>query len=156
MSLNNNQEAAQTREQLKAQQQEQTRSARSKLAKHSRNISANEETEKKGFDIKAFFAMLVETVLSWFPKRDRAAARTKYKTKEDTKAVEKTASNGRRKRVRIRLFPIWLRLLLITILVAVSALVGAYVGYSVIGEGNPEQTFDKSTWQHILDLVNKE
>lgn len=59
-------------------------------------------------------------------------------------------------KVKIRLLPIWLRLIIVTVLIVVSVLAGAIVGYSVMGGGNVSDVFKKSTWTHIVDLVNKD
>lgn len=60
-----------------------------------------------------------------------------------------------RKKIRVRLIPIWLRLIIIAFLLSLSVMVGAMVGYSVLGNGKVADTFNKETWMHIIDLVNK-
>jgi DNA-directed RNA polymerase subunit beta len=55
--------------------------------------------------------------------------------------------------VRVRLIPIWLRLLLVIALFALSIAVGAVVGYGVLGNGEPMDVFEKSTWTHVMDLI---
>jgi polyferredoxin len=62
----------------------------------------------------------------------------------------------KKKKIRIRLFPIWLRILIVLFLIIVCFFVGAMIGYGVIGDGNPFDVFKKSTWTHIYDIVNKE
>ncbi len=57
---------------------------------------------------------------------------------------------------RIRLIPIWLRILILLAAIVIAAVAGAMVGYGVLGGGNPMDVLDKETWQHIFDLVNKE
>ncbi len=74
---------------------------------------------------------------------------------------EKQDNNGQEKFSskmfgRVRMFPIWLRLILVIVLAAVSLTIGAVIGYSVIGDGKAGDTFKKSTWTHIIDLVEKE
>lgn len=59
------------------------------------------------------------------------------------------------KRIKIRLFPIWLRILLVLFLLTVSIIAGAMIGYGVIGDGKPTDVFKKSTWTHMIDIVNK-
>ena len=71
-----------------------------------------------------------------------------------TEQPEKLADN--RKRIRVRLIPIWLRLVLVTLLIVASLLSGTMVGYGVIGSGKPFDALKKSTWTHITDLINKE
>lgn len=57
---------------------------------------------------------------------------------------------------RIRLIPIWLRIIIIVAIMAVAIIAGAMFGYGVLGGGNPMDVLNKETWQHIIDLVNKE
>lgn len=58
-------------------------------------------------------------------------------------------------RIKVRLLPIWLRLLIVIGLIFIAVLSGALLGYSVIGGGNAMDVFQKSTWTHIFDIVNK-
>lgn len=60
------------------------------------------------------------------------------------------------KRVRVRLFPIWMRIVIIAVLFFLLVIIGAVIGYSVIGEGSFTEVFQKSTWTNIFDLVEKE
>jgi hypothetical protein len=56
--------------------------------------------------------------------------------------------------VQIRILPIWLRVVLILLLLTGAAVLGALVGYSIIGDGNSGDVFNKETWAHILDIIN--
>lgn len=56
--------------------------------------------------------------------------------------------------VRLRLIPIWLRIVLVVILLIVTAIVGVMAGYSVIGDGALADALKASTWQHIFDIMN--
>ncbi|MGE6377185.1 DNA-directed RNA polymerase subunit beta [Peribacillus muralis] len=60
------------------------------------------------------------------------------------------------RRIRVRLLPIWLRLLIVIGLIFIAALSGALLGYSVFGGGHALDVFQKSTWTHIIDIVNKD
>jgi flagellar basal body-associated protein FliL len=75
-------------------------------------------------------------------------------TREQIKKEKNTRE--KRKRIRVRLIPIWLRIIIVLILLAVSIMLGAMFGYGVMGGGEAKDIFEKSTWTHILDLVNKE
>ncbi|MGD6966598.1 DNA-directed RNA polymerase subunit beta [Rossellomorea vietnamensis] len=82
-------------------------------------------------------------------------------TREEIKAEKKNKkkNSGEEKPgrwIRIRLLPIWLRVLLFIILLAGSLIGGAMVGYAVIGDGKPMDVLEKSTWQHIIDIVKKD
>lgn len=82
----------------------------------------------------------------------------KQLTREEYKQQEKKADKAEiaKERIRIRLLPIWLRLVIVCVLIAVCILAGAIVGYSVVGGGKVSEVFKKSTWTHIVDLVNKD
>ncbi|KWW20897.1 MULTISPECIES: DNA-directed RNA polymerase subunit beta [Peribacillus] len=60
------------------------------------------------------------------------------------------------RRIKVRLLPIWLRLLIVIGLIFIAVLSGALLGYSVIGGGHALDVFQKSTWTHIIDIVNKD
>ncbi|MCM3571057.1 DNA-directed RNA polymerase subunit beta [Neobacillus mesonae] len=85
------------------------------------------------------------------------------KTREDFKEKKKSekketaeTSEQTDKRIRVRLIPIWLRLILLVVFMLISVMAGAAVGYGVLGNGKPIDVFKVSTWTHIIDLVEKE
>ena len=59
-----------------------------------------------------------------------------------------------RRFIRIRLIPIWLRIVLILLLFIIVTAIGIVFGYSVIGEGESGDALKWSTWKHILDIMN--
>ncbi|SEN50284.1 DNA-directed RNA polymerase subunit beta [Mesobacillus persicus] len=75
-------------------------------------------------------------------------------TREQVKKSKEKVKGQERKKVRVRLIPIWLRLLIIIALLALSTILGAAVGYGILGNGEPMDVFEKTTWMHMLDLVN--
>ncbi|KAA0548565.1 DNA-directed RNA polymerase subunit beta [Bacillus sp. BGMRC 2118] len=85
--------------------------------------------------------------------------KSEMKTREDLKQTKKEKKAQREEspnvKIRIRLFPIWLRLIIIVLAMAVSLFAGVAVGYGVIGSGEVKDAFKESTWTHVLDLVNK-
>lgn len=56
--------------------------------------------------------------------------------------------------IRIRLIPIWLRIVLLLLLFIIVTAIGIVFGYSVIGEGEAGDALKWSTWKHILDIMN--
>ena len=74
-------------------------------------------------------------------------------TKDDITA-EITQQPTTDKRPKLRLIPIWLRLLIVLALVAVAAIIGAMVGYAGLGEGKAFDVFTPEVWRHILDIMN--
>ena len=74
---------------------------------------------------------------------------------EPSTRIEKKKHNPNQK-IRIRLVPIWARILIVLFLMTIALIGGAMVGYSVMGDGEAMDVFKKSTWTHIVDLVNKD
>lgn len=56
--------------------------------------------------------------------------------------------------VQIRLFPIWLRIIIVLVLIIIAAALGAMVGYGVIGDGKAADALKWETWQHIIDIMS--
>jgi hypothetical protein len=78
----------------------------------------------------------------------------KHKQQRDASSREekrKLLNRGKKRR-----FPIWLRLLLFICGVIICFAVGTMIGYGVLGDGEPMNVFEKETWTHIIDLVEKE
>ena len=84
----------------------------------------------------------------------RKAQKNKASQQDEVSATEE--ERPKKYKFRIRLIPIWLRLIILVIVMAVAVVAGAMFGYGVLGGGNPMDVLNKETWQHILDLVNKE
>ena len=74
-------------------------------------------------------------------------------TRQEYKEIEQKPQQ--KKRIKVRLIPIWLRLIIVAGLLVLMAIIGALIGYSVIGGGHPIDVFKISTWTHIVDIVNK-
>ena len=81
-----------------------------------------------------------------------AKIKSKWPRKERPEKTKKPVSEMRW--VQVRMIPIWLRLLILLVLLALAAAVGAMVGFSVIGDGTAGDVFKKETWQHIFDIMN--
>ena len=82
------------------------------------------------------------------PSVETVSRREQRKAKRDeTNTSKKTIW------VQIRIIPIWLRLILIILLIAIVAVIGLQFGYSYIGDGNPEDVLKKDTWTHIVDII---
>ncbi|CQR46183.1 DNA-directed RNA polymerase subunit beta [Paraliobacillus sp. PM-2] len=52
-----------------------------------------------------------------------------------------------------RVFPIWLRIVVVFIFSFLALIIGLVVGYSVLGDGAPMEVLELDTWQHIIDIV---
>lgn len=79
-------------------------------------------------------------------------------TRESIKAEKKAKQKGETKParwVRVRILPIWLRILLFILLLAGSLALGAVIGFAGIGDGKAADVFKAETWQHIIDIVTK-
>ena len=84
-------------------------------------------------------------------------AKTREQIKQErTPSEQPTTLAEKIKLFRVRLIPIWLRIVITILLIVSSLTVGTMVGYSVIGSGKVSDALKQSTWTHIGDLVNKE
>ncbi|WP_456277476.1 DNA-directed RNA polymerase subunit beta [Bacillus sp. AK128] len=90
------------------------------------------------------------------PNVENVEGKTREDVKKNKKQRKEKAEKDKPVKIRIRLFPIWLRLLIIVILIGLSLLAGLAVGYGVIGTGEVNDAFKESTWTHIIDLVKKQ
>lgn len=85
------------------------------------------------------------------------AKHTQQQNKQNNERKPSKQQKKKRKRhPRRRAFPILLRIIVIAILCAGALLLGAMVGYGILGEGEAKDIFQVETWQHILDIVTKE
>lgn len=84
----------------------------------------------------------------------RQERRLQEQQKKESVRQEKQETN-REKKPRLRLIPIWVRLIIVVLLLVLGFAIGLMVGYGIIGDGNPDKALDQSTWQHIVDLVIK-
>jgi ribosomal protein S12 methylthiotransferase accessory factor YcaO len=87
---------------------------------------------------------------------DQKQVRTREELKK-VRAQEKQIETmrDRRKKVRVRLIPVWVKVAIVILLTVASALAGTVVGYGVIGNGKPSEALQKGTWTHIIDIINK-
>lgn len=81
-------------------------------------------------------------------------------TSQSGKQLENDENSKRRDRrvrkPRLRIFPIWLRILVSIVLIGGSLLLGIIFGYGVIGDGNPTDALSLETWYHIIDIIRGE
>ncbi|WP_017798175.1 DNA-directed RNA polymerase subunit beta [Oceanobacillus kimchii] len=82
------------------------------------------------------------------------AAQNNRDTRKKQKKLQKEEKRNA-KFPRIRVFPIWLRIIVISILCVAALVIGLMVGYGVIGDGSPTEVLKKETWQHIIDIIYK-
>jgi DNA-directed RNA polymerase subunit beta len=84
-------------------------------------------------------------------KSREAYKKLKYQENKETQAEVRPS----KQQVRVRLIPIWLRLILLVVFIFISLAAGAMVGYGVLGNGKTMDVFKESTWTHIRDLIDK-
>ncbi|GIN20329.1 MAG TPA: DNA-directed RNA polymerase subunit beta [Bacillus bacterium] len=86
-----------------------------------------------------------------FISKDQSKTREKIDKKRNK---EKNTGESLTK-IKVRLIPIWLRVLIVIFLTVISLIAGIITGYAVLGDGKPQDALKKETWTHIVDLVNK-
>lgn len=89
-------------------------------------------------------------------KDEKQQVNTPTPTKRKQHKAEKAQANQQKKTlwVQVRLFPIWLRIILVTALLVGAIAAGLVIGYGYIGDGKPADALKWKTWQHILDISN--
>lgn len=89
------------------------------------------------------------------PSREEQRKERRLKERSASRERAKKPTNDNEK-VRIRIIPIWLRILLVIAGCLFAVLLGLTIGYAIIGEGSFGEIFKISTWTHMIDLVLKE
>ncbi|MEB1809708.1 MAG: DNA-directed RNA polymerase subunit beta [Bacillaceae bacterium] len=83
---------------------------------------------------------------------EEQAGATTDEEEKDTR--EKRNKKKRRKRERIRLIPIWLRIVIVILLCGLSLVAGLMFGYGVVGNGTPTDILQRETWEHIVNIIS--
>src|SRR5699024_921464 len=78
----------------------------------------------------------------------------KKKRKEEKK--KRKQEKKKRKKPRRRIFPIWLRIIVVLLLAAGALILGLMIGFAVLGDGEALDVLKMETWEHIVDIVTKE
>ncbi|GGN50085.1 MULTISPECIES: DNA-directed RNA polymerase subunit beta [Oceanobacillus] len=89
-------------------------------------------------------------------KAELAAEKKQSKAKSPETKEQQRRSEQRDKQSRVRIFPIWLRIIIVAILAVFALVAGLMIGYGIIGDGTPTDALKVETWQHIIDIVTKE
>ena len=79
----------------------------------------------------------------------RQQRRLEKKQEQNNEQAKTTATT---KWVQIRMFPIWLRILLVILFLAGAAIAGLMLGYGVLGNGEPKDALKWDTYQHMIDI----
>ncbi|MCO6018378.1 DNA-directed RNA polymerase subunit beta [Carnobacterium divergens] len=51
--------------------------------------------------------------------------------------------------------PFALKVLIVLVLIIMTFLIGAMIGFGVLGDGNPFAVFSSATWKHIFSYFSK-
>lgn len=85
------------------------------------------------------------------PKKQRSRHEVQQELKQEKQEIQEEQSP---KSVRLRLIPIWLRIILTLVLFLGVAAIGLITGYSGVGDGQAGDALKWSTWQHLLDIID--
>lgn len=88
-------------------------------------------------------------------KKEKKQKRLKKEPQTSNTASEKQTRNHQKqkqkeekrnaKKPRRRLFPIWMRIIVVLLLCAIALIVGLMIGFGVVGDGVPEDVLKKET-----------
>lgn len=84
-------------------------------------------------------------------KASAAEAASTRKSAVQKAGKEETVTHKRW--VRIRLIPIWLRIIIVLFAIIAAAALGLMFGYGVLGDGKATDALKPDTWKHILDII---
>lgn len=88
----------------------------------------------------------------------RTDARQQEKPKQ-TPDDKQTSRKKRKKQQRTktpirRIFPIWLRLIVVFLLAIFALIIGMVIGFSVLGDGDPLDVLTFDFWRHVIDIIS--
>ncbi|QTN00833.1 DNA-directed RNA polymerase subunit beta [Sediminibacillus dalangtanensis] len=86
-------------------------------------------------------------------KQQKSAANQSADKKKETPDQKKEKRTGKLPKARRRIFPIWLRLVVVFVLCGLALICGLMFGYGVLGDGKPTEALEVSTWEHIVNIV---
>ncbi len=75
---------------------------------------------------------------------------TRQQKKEEQKMKK---SERKRQRATHRIFPIWLRLIVVFVLIIAAVILGLVIGYSVLGDGEPLDVLTFELWERIIHIM---
>lgn len=87
-------------------------------------------------------------------KKETTVEANESKQSRKKQKAEKSGAKTK-KRARLRIFPIWLRIIVVLLFAMIALVAGLMVGYGVIGDGTPLDALKTETWRHIIDIVTK-
>ncbi|WP_236687103.1 DNA-directed RNA polymerase subunit beta [Ornithinibacillus californiensis] len=91
-------------------------------------------------------------------RRSASAEMEMTETLKQTRKLQKKQQKiekRKNKKPRLRIFPIWLRLVIVSGLCVLALGYGLMFGYGGLGEGEPSDALEWETWQHIIDIIFK-
>ncbi|MDC3425009.1 DNA-directed RNA polymerase subunit beta [Aquibacillus sp. 3ASR75-11] len=88
-------------------------------------------------------------------KKRQQAEKNPEKAKRKEQRIKQKEEKKQNKKPKRRIFPIWLRIIVVLLLCGLALIAGLMLGFGVIGDGNPTDILDRSIWEHILNLINK-
>lgn len=92
------------------------------------------------------------------PTQSNEAKQKQAATQEQAEDNKKNTKASRQKQPKEkkpirRIFPIWLRIVVVFVLAFLALIIGLVVGYSILGDGSPMDVLELETWQHIIDIA---
>src|SRR5690625_3567915 len=85
----------------------------------------------------------------------RKDKRTKQNNANDQTNASNDSTEQAYKLPKRRIFPIWLRIVLVILLCVIAIILGAIIGFGVLGDGKPLDALKLDTWKHIVNIVKQ-
>ncbi|MGY4688438.1 DNA-directed RNA polymerase subunit beta [Salibacterium sp. K-3] len=85
--------------------------------------------------------------------QSRQERRQEKKNEENN---EHSASKKGRKRERVRMVPIWARLVIVLAVLILSLIGGLLTGYALVGDGNGLEVLRWGNWERLIEFIQGE
>ncbi|WP_416147734.1 DNA-directed RNA polymerase subunit beta [Salipaludibacillus sp. HK11] len=117
-------------------------------------IERENETATDEADLNEEDTIVMTPIAETNEEEEQAPAETDEKQMSKREQRRKDRKREKKKPGRIRLIPIWVRLVLLIAVLLGSAILGAMIGFGIIGDGgNPRDVLEEDTWFHIYDMI---
>ncbi|GAB3789486.1 DNA-directed RNA polymerase subunit beta [Virgibacillus kimchii] len=86
-------------------------------------------------------------------KQKRQESMAKEENSDKSQSRKQRKEKRKERKPRRRIFPLWLRIIVVLLLAAGALVSGLMIGFGVLGDGTPTDVLKVETWQHIIDIV---
>lgn len=121
------------------------------MSKQNDVIDKKEENGQKQFRSKELSAPPQTKDKPQISYDEKALTREEHRNSQEEESGKK--KKKREKKGRLRIFPVWLKIIFSLVLFVVAFGGGLMFGYGIVGDGEPRDALEKETWYGIYDFI---